>query len=162
MSFVRRARVEDARQIHDAHMRSIREVCAKDYSTEEVSAWGGRNYNEQHRKNAIKNHLVWVVEDFGVVKGYGHLVPDVKTKTANLWGFYLVPEVIGRGHGQEIFLLMLAEANVMGMTKIELESSITALSFYRRLGFRETGPQKKVLINGVGIRCFPMELQLKK
>lgn len=160
MSFVRRARPEDARQIHDAHMRSINEICAKDYSVEEVRAWGGRIYDEKHRISAIKNHMVWVVEEKGVVQGYGHLVPDDKTKVAFLWGLYLTPDVIGRGHGEEICKLMFVEAKALGMVAIALESTITAQRFYKGLGFKEIGPQRKVEINGVEVRCFPMELKV--
>ncbi|MBS1958916.1 MAG: GNAT family N-acetyltransferase [Bdellovibrionales bacterium] len=59
---IRRARVEDARAIHEVHMRSIREVCSKDHTLAEIQAWGGREFDEAQRIDAIKNDYVWVVE----------------------------------------------------------------------------------------------------
>ena len=39
-AFVRRARVGDEEGIHKAHMRSIKEICAKDYREDQINAWG--------------------------------------------------------------------------------------------------------------------------
>lgn len=73
MRKVRRARPEDARGIHEAHMRSIREVCSQDHTEEEIRGWGFRPYREDQRINAIVNQHVWVVENSGKIEGYGHL-----------------------------------------------------------------------------------------
>ena len=73
MASVRRAKSEDAPGIHDAHMRSIREVWSKDHSEDEIRGWGNRPYREDQRLNAIKNQFVWVVDNNGKIEGYGHL-----------------------------------------------------------------------------------------
>ena len=38
---IRRARLTDSLGIHEAHMRSIRELCGADYTPEQINAWGG-------------------------------------------------------------------------------------------------------------------------
>lgn len=43
-------------------MRSIREVCSKDYSLAEIRAWAGRPYDEARRRQLIQENLVWVVQ----------------------------------------------------------------------------------------------------
>src|SRR5687768_6896034 len=71
---IRRAVPGDARAIHEAHMRSIREVCAKDYSEEQIRAWAGREFRQNERTAAITRDSVWVVEAEGRVAGYAHLM----------------------------------------------------------------------------------------
>ena len=41
-SIIRLARPGEEAQIHEAHMRSIREICIKDHGEEEVRGWGNR------------------------------------------------------------------------------------------------------------------------
>jgi hypothetical protein len=70
---IRRARVDDAKGIHEAHMQSIQTLCSMDHSPEEIKAWGGRPFNEAQRIAAIQNQHVWVVETDSKIEGYGHL-----------------------------------------------------------------------------------------
>jgi hypothetical protein len=37
---IRKAKVGDESGIHEAHMRSIREICVKDHGEEEIKGWG--------------------------------------------------------------------------------------------------------------------------
>jgi predicted acetyltransferase len=159
---VRRAKAEDALAIHEAHMRSIQEVCSKDHSPEEISAWGNRTYNESIRLDAINNDYVWVVEVRGEIQGFGHLKVFNKDNLSkgHIWGLYLTQNVLGFGIGKEIFDLMLVEANKLQAKILSLESSITAHDFYKKLGFRDVGSMKTLEINGQPVRCFPMEMRL--
>lgn len=45
-AIIRRAKIEDARAIHEAHMESIREVCVRDHGHEEIKGWGFREFND--------------------------------------------------------------------------------------------------------------------
>lgn len=162
MQKVRRAKIEDARGIHEAHMRSVQEICAKDHSNEEIQAWGHRPFNENNRVHAIKNQFVWVVENNSLIEGYGHFGLEKKEDTlvAHIYGLYLAPEAIGNGFGAEIANAMIKEAKFAGAKKIILESTLTAHQFYKHLGFTDSAPQTKISIGGVEIRCFPMSMTL--
>ena len=100
-AFVRRANLDDAKDIHRAHMQSIQEICSKDHSLEEIRAWGHRPYREEQRYSAIKNDFVWVVECHGIVEGYGHLKIFEKdgTKQGHIFGLYLTSKVAGKSFG---------------------------------------------------------------
>ena len=37
---VRKATQDDRQGLHDAHMRSIREICVKDHGEDEIKGWG--------------------------------------------------------------------------------------------------------------------------
>ena len=162
MPLVRRARPEDALGIHETHMRSIREVCSKDHSPDEIRAWGHRPYRETQRLDAIKNQFVWVAEDNGIIVGYGHLGFQESTegKSGYIYGLYLASGVIRQGLGRQILALMIAECREQGVEGVALHSTLTALHFYRQLGFLDTGIQTAIEIGGVPIRCIPMELRL--
>lgn len=159
---IRRAAAQDAEAIHRAHMKSIQEICAKDYSPEEIQAWGHRPYREEIRLDSIKNDLVWVVENSGTIEGYGHLRIFEKEgkKRAHIFGLYLTPKVAGKSLGKAIVDLMMVEVRSAGVKRVSLEATITAQGFYRRVGFVNVGPEKTVEIGGGEIRCFPMELRV--
>jgi L-amino acid N-acyltransferase YncA len=159
---IRRARSEDAKQIHDVQMQSIQMVCARDHSEEEIKAWGHRPYNEAHRLHAINNQYVWVVEYKNKVEGFAHLDIFEKEdiKQAHVYGLYLTPTVLGQGFGGDLAKLMIEESRKAGAKKLSLESTLTSHNFYLKLGFVDEGPMITVDINGTLIRCHPMTLKL--
>ncbi len=155
---IRRASVRDARGIHDAHMRSIRELCSRDYTPEQIAAWGGREYNEEIRVQTIEKDYVWVVENHGSVAGFGHFAVSSHNEDSFgvIMGLYLTPEVIGKGLGRKILVLMEARARELKFKRIELKSTFTALAFYKSQGYAETGPETHHMVGGVAIPCIPL------
>jgi len=161
-AMIRRAKPEDAKSIHDAHMLSIQTICSKDHSPEEIKAWGGRPFNEAQRASAIQNQNVWVVEIDNRIEGYGHLRVYEKDgqKLAHVMGLYLTQKALGKKLGQQMFSLMLNEAKFQNAEKINLESSLTSHGFYKKMGFWDSGPRMTIEIGGTPIRCIPMSLNL--
>lgn len=162
MQTVRRARPEDALGIHEAHMRSIREVCSKDHAPAEIQGWGNRPYREDQRINAIKNQFVWVVDNSGKIEGYGHfsLISEEGRTRGHVMGLYLAPEANGKGFGLAIARDMIAEAKRQNAFEINLESTLTAHRFYQKLGFLDSGVQATIDIAGSLVRYIPMKLAL--
>jgi putative acetyltransferase len=162
MHIVRRAKPEDALGIHEAHMRSIREVCANDYSEDAIRGWGNRPYREDHRVNAINNQYVWVVDNDGKIEGFGHfmVIPDNGRNRGHLMGLYLAPEANGKGLGGIIVREMLVEARKQSVFEINLESSLTAHSFYQKMGFKDSGVQAEMDVNGSKVAYIPMKMVL--
>lgn len=159
---VRKATIQDAEGIHLAHMKSIQQICSKDHSEEEIKAWGHRPYREDQRINAIKNDLVWVVDDNGSIEGYGHLKIFEKegVRLGHIFGLYLTPQVAGNSLGRAIVDKMMEEINFSKAMQITLESTITAKEFYKKIGFVPNGSELTVEINGTQIRCYPMMKRL--
>ncbi|MFM6929298.1 MAG: GNAT family N-acetyltransferase [Bdellovibrio sp.] len=162
MFAIRRALPDDALGIHEAHMRSIREVCSKDHTAEEIQGWGNRPYREDQRVNAIQKQHVWVVENVGKIAGYGHLFLSNKDDLMRGYvvALYLAPEANGRGLGAELIRSMIAEAQSKKAIEISLESTLTAHGFYNKMGFRDSGEQITVEVGGSKVRCIPMTLKL--
>ncbi|NDG86283.1 MAG: GNAT family N-acetyltransferase, partial [Proteobacteria bacterium] len=155
---IRRARPEDAFAIIDSHVRSIREVCAKDYTPEQIQAWAGRDFKVERWHQTIERDLVWVVELEGRVRGFGHL--SLHGEAAELMGLYFAPEARGRGAGKALFAEVRTAALSKGVKLLHLHATITAKSFYESLGFRPAPGPCFATIQGVQIACFPMSLEL--
>jgi len=158
---IRKARSGDEPAIHEAHMRSIREVCVKDHGEDEVRGWGYRPLGNRW-VDFIKQGCVWVVELDGVVQGMACVTPIEKDgeKIAYIKSLYLTPDVLGKGVGKKMAQIMLDAARGFGVKKVELESTITAHEFYRSLGFVDSGPMNRRPIGGHPVTCFPMTLHL--
>lgn len=148
--------------IHEAHLRSIREICVKDHGEEEIRGWGVRPL-ENRWIEQIRSGYVWVVESFGTVQGVGHIrmfEADGK-KQCYLHALYLTPDVKGKGAGKQLIKLMIVTATDLEAVSITLDSTITAKSFYERLGFVSAGEMKKVDIGGYPVTSFPMKMDLE-
>lgn len=157
-SLVRKARHGDEEGIHSSHMQSIQQVCAKDYTQEQIQAWGGREYNFEQKRNLIDNHHVWVVEEEGKIKGYGLLF--IGEKGAEIGGLYFLPSVLGRGHGRQIVNEMLEVAKEAGFKEVTFESTVTSKGFYERMGAYQYAEDENSPINGVPIEGHPMRIDL--
>ena len=159
---IRRARREDAPSIHEAHMRSIREICAKDYSAEEIQGWGHRPYDESLRHKAIEQQLVWVLCSDEIIEGYAHmsLIEKEGIFSAYIYGLYLSAQVAQQGWGKQMLQLMIEEARNFQACEIHLLSTVTAQNFYKKFGFIGSGPMRMVSIGGSDVRCFPMCLKI--
>lgn len=155
---IRRAQPADARGIHDAHMQSIRELCANDYTKEQLDAWGCRPFDEAMRIKAIVEGSVFVIARADEIFGFGHLVKAQKDleKRASIKSLYLVAEVQGRGLGHLLIEELEREAREFGATVIELNATRTALGFYKGHGYHSTGEEVSFPINGVPIPSIPM------
>lgn len=157
---IRRARHDDATNIIKVHRRSIRELCSKDYSPDQIAVWSGRNFQEEHWHKTMDRDFVWVISDNqNNIFGFGYLkfheIPE-----AEVAGLYFVPEVTGQGFGKKIFQLMLDECRNKGVYSIHLTATKTAKTFYEKVGFRQVGPQSTLKIGGKDIECFKMQQSL--
>ena len=159
-TFVRRATLSDAFGIHQAHMKSITEICSKDYDEEQIEAWGNRPYNEESRIEAIKNDYVWVVESNKRIEGYAYLKIFDEHNYGEIWGLYLTPIVCGKGFGRIIIELIIKEARKLKLKKIYLSSTKTSKKFYEAAGFKQVGEDDVTLIRGFEIEGHPMEISL--
>lgn len=140
---VRRATPTDAFEIHRAHLRSIREVCVKDYTEAEITAWGNKTFSQEKRVQSILNDGIWVVENYGTILGFGHIILELNINSAHICALFLVPESLRIGMGKRLLYLMEDYARKNGAKRITLSSSITALVFFKEHGFIEKGEQLK-------------------
>lgn len=159
---VRWAKLSDMEGIHNAHMRSIQQICSRNYTTEQIEAWGGRKLDKELRSNAILNDLVWVVELEKSIEGYGHLkfVPGEQGQEARMAGLFLTTRVFRRYFGKKLVELMFKECETRNVEFMSLDSTLNALDFYQKIGFKVAGEQKFEIFAGMHIECVPMNIHL--
>ena len=69
---IRLAEASDASDIYSVHTSSIRQICAKYYTGEEIDAWISCQTKDRYLVYIGKREMM-VVDDDGEVQGFGHL-----------------------------------------------------------------------------------------
>lgn len=153
---IRRAQHSDAQSIINSHVRSIREVCSKDYTPEQIEAWSGRKFKAELWCQTIDRDYVWVIEVNSEVRGFGQLA-FLDDTTAEVMGLYFTPEARGLGAGKKLLSVIRDEAISKGIKKLQLYATLTAKTFYESHGFKQIDGSCSIEMRGVQIPCYPME-----
>ena len=147
---IRRARPTDALRIRNLHVRSIRGLCARDYTRREIDAWTKNRTAAGYRYWMTKggeSMYVATVGDRPVAFGALH--------GAEVRAVYVDPPWAGRGVGARMLERLERDALARGEHRLHLNATLTAIEFYRRHGWRRGRPGAHVR-NGVPIRCVRM------
>ena len=130
--FIRTACHEDADGMIKAHRISIREVCAKDYTVEQIDAWSGRDFKAKIWHQYMDKDAVSVVADEAVnIFGFCHhgTADEIQNKY-ELKGLYLTPDALGMGFGSKMVSDAISLAKKQGHDELFLYSTKTAVEFY--------------------------------
>jgi len=152
MLTIRRARQGDKEAIWRVHGGAIRGTCAGHYSREVIEIWAGRLRPEKYAE-AIDKYEFFVAEADGVIVGFGELGPE----GGAIQGLYVSPDVKGRGVGRELLRTLEERARAYGLKSLRLTSSLNAVPFYERAGFRAVGELTETIGPGVeraSVRMF--------
>jgi len=96
------------------------------------------------------------VDDLGKVLGFGELVPPV-----TLGAIYVAASAGRRGVASALFEKLEVKARELGMKVLRMDSSLTAVPFYIRHGFRELERGTHRLADGLMMNCVVMEKTLR-
>jgi GNAT superfamily N-acetyltransferase len=120
---IRDARPGDESGMHEAHMRSIREVCIREHGDEEVKGWGNRPLGDRWQKQ-VREGGAWVVELDGRIVGvaYIHVAKPDPEVQAHIHALHLVPEAIGKGVGRKLLEVMVNFARNVWRETLDLGS----------------------------------------
>jgi len=141
--------------IHEAHMKSIRELCAKDYSSTQIESWTSRRTPQSYLDSIVKNgERFRVIETKEIIVGFSGWYGD------QIKGFYLHPAYVGRGWGRELF--KVTEEDFLknsGFRYCVIESTTTAKPFYECMGFQVVKPFKHIFSDGITMDAWEMRKQ---
>ena len=151
---IRRATPEDADAITPVHVASIRTLCAKDYTPEQIDAWAGWKSPEQYRAAMAAGELFFVAEADGRVGGFSVLLDD------EVKAVYVHPDSVGRGVGRALLAAVESEARSRGVTHLRLTSTLTAVRFYETCGYAKGDPREHPVTGGVMLPCVHFTKQL--
>ena len=105
-----------------------------DYDLETVGNLQGSFTSEQLRSLSRKRSI-YVFEQAGLLLGTIGLEGD------KVYNFFVSPDRQGSGIGRELLGFVEQRARIEGKKYLSVDSSLTAQSFYSRMGYRRTGEQ---------------------
>ena len=158
---IREMRPEHAGAFLEVHHAAVRGLAAKDYPPMVIEAWAPIPVTddavERVRANP-ENEYRLIAEVDGSVVGIGVGAFD----KAELRACYVAPDVGRRGIGSALVREIERRARKQGLTHLELDSSVTAESFYRNVGFKVIERGEHVLRNGQRMACVKMRKALAR
>jgi putative acetyltransferase len=145
---IREATDRDAERIHEVHVASVRGLCGAAYEPKVIDGWlRGRSAAGYTR--GIGDGAMLVAELDAVVVGFCHAMQD------EIIALFVHPASAGQGVGAALLSTGLERAARSGRA-VRLESTLNAVAFYERFGFRALG-RSTVRRNDVDIPVVLME-----
>ncbi|MDR8390341.1 GNAT family N-acetyltransferase [Aliifodinibius sp. S!AR15-10] len=151
---IRRFKPSDAKQVAQLFHDTVRTVNREDYSREQVEAWAPDDINFRDWVVQCSQKYTIVAEQNQVILGFGELESD-----GHIDCFYIHRDYQRRGVGRTLYQALETRAREWHVPSLKVEASITALSFFREMGFSIIKKQR-VLTRGVTLTNFKMRKQL--
>lgn len=152
-------RQEDARVFLEVHHAAIRGSAVRDYPSAVIEAWAPLPVTNDAIKQIENNHEEehrLIAEIDGQIVGIAALL----AKNTEIRACYVAPEASRKGVGSALLREMEREATEQGLTFLELDSSVTAESFYSFHGYQILERGEHVLKSGLRMACVKMHKDL--
>jgi putative acetyltransferase len=132
---IRKATIDDAQVILRLHTRSVLLLCRADYTPEQLDGWVGRNTLERYQIR-LKKHRAYIAEQKGNVAGYVRWNPA----TNELCSIFVDPDYVRQGVGTNLMAKACEDAISRGVEAFWLDASLTAVPFYKAIGWTYVEP----------------------
>ncbi len=132
---IRNFQAEDADETAALIAKTLRTVNIKDYSEEYIEANVSSHSADVLIERAKNGHMYVVCDDSrivgcGAIAGYwGSITESI------LLTIFVLPEYQGKGIGKLIVQTLEQDAFFLRAKRIEIPASITAVGFYRKMGY---------------------------
>ena len=125
----------DAEKVSSLIIRTLKTTNSKDYSEESINAFERQLQPSHILERAGWTHF-YVVEDNDTIIGCGAIGPYWGSETeSSLFTIFVLPEYQGMGIGRKIIETLEQDEYFLRAKRIEIPASITAVNFYRKLGY---------------------------
>jgi predicted N-acetyltransferase YhbS len=129
---IRAALVADAADISRVILAALREINAKDYSSDVIQRVE-RSFGPDAVLEVIRKRKVFVA-----VTG-GRIVGTASLQEQSVRTMFVAPDVQGQGVGKLLMAEVERAAREAGARTVVVPSAVTAVRFYSKLGFRAVG-----------------------
>ncbi len=127
---------EDAQEVQMVIHRGLREVNGKDYPAKFIENICARFSIGKILSQADSAHTYVAVSENGKILGTGTIAPYWNSEHESiLLTIYVLPDCIGNGIGTAIIKALENDEFFLRAGRIEIPSSITAVGFYRKMGY---------------------------
>ena len=125
----------DAEKVSAMIIRTLKTINSKDYSKESINALEMQLQPSHILERAAWTHF-YVVEDNDTIIGCGAIGPYWGSETeSSLFTIFVLQEYQGMGIGRKIIETLEQDEYFLRAKRIEIPASITAVNFYRKLGY---------------------------
>ena len=132
---VRRLKKEDAAVVSEIICRNFMEVNIKDYPREEMEE-KSKLYNAEKVLEIDSYAHMYVACLDGLVVGCGAISSFWEKLDESIFlTIFILPELQGKGIGKSIILELEKDEYFLRASRIEIPSSVTACSFYKKFGY---------------------------
>lgn len=132
---IRRFTENDAEKVSSLIIRTLKTTNSKDYSEESIKALEKQMQPSHILERASWTHF-YVVEDNDTIIGCGAIGPYWGSEAeSSLFTIFVLPEYQGMGIGRKIIETLEQDEYFLRAKRIEIPASITAVNFYRKLGY---------------------------
>jgi putative acetyltransferase len=128
---IRLATEADTDAIFRVHQDSVRQLCGRQYSPEQIAMWLDGRTPEVYLE-AIGQHTLWVAVG-AEIAGF------VETDGSEISKLFVAGTAAFHGVGKQLLQVALDHIEGSGVDKAYVESTVTAVKFYERHGFRTMG-----------------------
>ena len=133
--FIRRFRESNAEKVSKMIIRTERITNSKNYSEEAMDALEKRAKPSHILERAGWTHF-YVAEENDTIIGCGAIGPYWGSEAeSSLFNIFVLPEYQGKGIGRKIIETFEQDEYFFRAKRIEVPASITAVNFYRKLGY---------------------------
>jgi len=136
--FIRRFTKSDLQQVLDLFYNTIHTINSKDYSMDQLNAWGLINPDKKVWLNSLEANIVYVAELDEKIIGFGDL--NGKRYIDRL---YTHKDYQGIGVASRILSTLEKCAKQLGYSEVYTEASITAKLFFLHKGYEVLQAQNK-------------------
>ena len=132
---IRRFEEKDAKKVSELIVETLRKTNIKDYSADLIENYVNNFQPENVLKRASWTHF-YVAEEKDSIIGCGAIGPYWdKIDESSLFTIFISPEHQGKGIGRKIIETLEKDEYFLRAKRIEIPASITAVQFYKKMGY---------------------------
>lgn len=152
---IRQYKEDDLESVVDLFINTVRQVNIRDYTSEQVAAWAPQPPDLTRWRERIASLSLWVAESDSRIIGFCGLGTN-----GYIDFLYVDHDFQRRGVGRKLFEHVATEARRKGARRLTTNASITARSFFERMGFKVLREQQ-VEVRGVCLLNYQMEKHIE-
>ncbi|HHK9553980.1 GNAT family N-acetyltransferase [Enterobacter sichuanensis] len=154
---LRKAKPQEAETLWNIRNQAIRHGCKASYDADVIARWTPVLMPERYRQMVIEYPFYVVEDEKGHVAATGYLDLD----THCLEAIFTLPAATGKGMATRIIEALKQEARSRGITRLTLDATPNAWTFYQKLGFVTLNEKyHHSRMAGADLRCFEMAINV--
>lgn len=127
---VRQGKIEDLFELQKLFVDTIKKVCSKDYNPEQIDAWVSGIQNTHRWEHVLRSHYVFIAEEKEEIIGFGTL-----DSTGYIDFLFVHHNFQNQGVARCLYHEIEKRAILLNLTELTSNVSITAKSFFLKMGF---------------------------